>query len=45
MKKDGYMSVRMPAAILDALRQAAQKDSRTIAGQVLHIIKQWMAAK
>lgn len=40
MTKDRYMTVRLPAEIEKALRQHAQDNTRTLAAQILHYIKE-----
>ena len=40
MKKDRYMTIRLPADVEAALRQHAEDNTRTLAAQVLHYIKQ-----
>ena len=40
MTKDRYMTIRLPADVEAALRQQAQDNTRTLAAQVLHYIKQ-----
>ena len=39
MKKDKTMTIRLPAEVLQKLREQASKDARTLAGQVLHYVK------
>lgn len=41
--KDRYMTIRIPADVELALRRQADADTRTLAAQVLHYIKQGMA--
>lgn len=41
--KDRYMTIRVPAAIEQELRRQAEADTRTLAAQVLHYIKQGLA--
>ena len=41
--KDRYMTIRIPADVELALRRQAEADTRTLAAQVLHYIKQGMA--
>ena len=43
MTKDRYMTIRLPADLEAALRQQAQDNTRTLAAQVLHYIKQGVA--
>lgn len=40
MTKDRYMTIRLPADVEAALRQQAQDNTRTLAAQVLHYLKQ-----
>jgi hypothetical protein len=40
MTKDRYMTIRLPADVEAALRQQARDNTRTLAAQVLHYIKQ-----
>lgn len=39
MKKEKYITIRLPADVEAALRKQAQADTRTLAAQVLHYIK------
>jgi len=39
-KKDRYVTIRLPASVDDALREQAEKNTRTLIAQVLHYIKQ-----
>jgi hypothetical protein len=39
MVKSRYMTFRLPLDVETELREQALKDSRTVAGQVLHYIK------
>lgn len=41
--KDRYMTIRIPADIEQELRRQAEADTRTLAAQVLHYIKQGLA--
>jgi hypothetical protein len=41
--KDRYMTIRIPADVELALRRQADADTRTLAAQVLHYIKQGLA--
>jgi hypothetical protein len=41
--KDKYMTIRLPADVELALRRQAENDTRTLAAQVLHYIKQGLA--
>ena len=48
MIKDKFFSMRMTSEMLDALKIEAAKNNRTVAGQILHYIKQgletaWLA--
>lgn len=38
--KDKFLSVRIPESVWEQLKQQAEKDSRTLAGQILHYIKE-----
>jgi hypothetical protein len=38
-----YMTIRIPADVELALRRQAENDTRTLAAQVLHYIKQGLA--
>lgn len=38
--KDRYLTIRVPLEIEQALRRQADADTRTLAAQVLHFIKQ-----
>ena len=40
MTKDRYMTIRLPADVEAALRQQARDNTRTLAAQVLHYIKE-----
>lgn len=40
MTKDRWMTIRLPADVEAALRQQAQDNTRTLAAQVLHYLKQ-----
>ena len=40
MTKDRWMTIRLPADVEAALRQHAQDNTRTLAAQVLHYLKQ-----
>lgn len=44
-KKDVIVSMRMPSEIHQAIKARAVEESRTIAGQILHYLKQAMALK
>jgi predicted DNA-binding protein len=39
MKKDRTMTIRLPAEVLERLREQASKDTRTLADQILHYVK------
>ena len=41
--KDRYMTIRIPADVELELRRQAEQDTRTLAAQVLHYIKQGLA--
>lgn len=43
--KDRYMTIRIPAEIDQELRKLADANTRTLAAQVLHYIKQGMASE
>jgi predicted DNA binding CopG/RHH family protein len=43
--KDKYMTIRLPEALLTKLRKEADKNTRTIAAQVLHYVKQGLEKK
>lgn len=43
--KDRYMTIRIPADVELALRRQAEADTRTLAAQVLHYIKQGLASQ
>lgn len=43
MTKDRWMTIRLPADVEAALRQQAQDNTRTLANQVLHYLKQGLA--
>lgn len=45
MKKDRYLSIRLPADVEAALRKIAGKNTRTLAAQVLHYLKQGIAGE
>ena len=44
-KKDVVISMRMPSEIHQAIKARAAEESRTIAGQILHYLKQALANK
>lgn len=37
--KTKYMNIRIPPTLLDALKKEAEENTRTVASQVLHILK------
>jgi hypothetical protein len=41
--KDRYITIRVPPDVELALRRQAETDTRTLAAQVLHYIKQGLA--
>lgn len=41
--KDKYMTIRLPADVDRELRKQAEANTRTLAAQVLHYIKQELA--
>ncbi len=41
--KDRYLTIRIPADVEQNLRRQADADTRTLAAQVLHYIKQGLA--
>jgi predicted DNA binding CopG/RHH family protein len=43
--KDKYMTIRLPESLLTKLRKEAEKNTRTIAAQVLHYVKQGLDKK
>ena len=43
--KDKYMTIRLPADVELALRRQADVNTRTLAAQVLHYIKQGLASQ
>ena len=43
--KDRYMTIRIPADVELALRRQAEADTRTLAAQVLHYIKQGLSSQ
>jgi hypothetical protein len=43
MTKDRYMTVRLPADVEAQIRQQAQANTRTLAAQILHYIKQGLS--
>ncbi len=40
--KDRYMTIRLPADIERELRKMAERDTRTLAAQILHCVKMEM---
>ena len=40
--KTKYMNIRVTPAMLEKLKQEAEANTRTVAAQVLHIIKQYL---
>ena len=45
MAKEGVISIRVPAAIKDAIDAAARADRRTTANLVAIILEDWLKAK
>ena len=43
--KDKYMTIRLPETLLTKLRKEAEKNTRTLAAQVLHYVKQGLEKK
>ena len=41
--KDRYMTIRMPADIERELRKMGEANTRTLAAQILHYVKQGLA--
>ena len=37
--KNKFMNIRVPPSLLDALKKEAEENTRTVASQVLHILK------
>jgi hypothetical protein len=37
--KTKYMNIRIPPSLMEALKKEAEENTRTVASQVLHIIK------
>jgi hypothetical protein len=37
--KTKYMNIRVPPSLMDALKKEAEENTRTVASQVLHILK------
>ena len=42
--KDRYLSIRIPISVEEELRKRADKETRTLASQVLHYIKLGLAS-
>ncbi|WP_248353474.1 ribbon-helix-helix domain-containing protein [Anaeromyxobacter oryzae] len=42
-KKDRRLSIRLPAAVLDALTRAADADRRTVGNLAVKILADWLA--
>jgi len=40
LKKDRYLTVRLPPAVEAELRKVAEEQTRTLAGQILHYIQE-----
>ena len=43
--KEKFLTMRLPASILDQLKQQADKNTRTISAQAMHYIKIGLAEK
>lgn len=43
--KSKYMNIRITPTMLDALKKEAEENTRTVAAQVLHILKQYLEKK
>lgn len=43
MTKDRYLTIRLPADVEQAIRKQAELNTRTLAAQVLHYLKQGLA--
>ena len=43
MTKDRYLTIRLPADVEQAIRKQAEVNTRTLAAQVLHYLKQGLA--
>ena len=43
--KDKFVTLRLPSTVLDALRQQAVAESRTLQGHVLHCIQKALPKK
>jgi hypothetical protein len=37
--KTKYMNIRLPPSLMEALKKEAEENTRTVASQVLHILK------
>jgi predicted DNA-binding protein len=42
-KKDRYMTMRLPADVERELRKMAERNTRTLAAQILHYVKHGLA--
>ena len=40
--KDRYMTIRLPADIERELRKMAERNTRTLAAQILHCVSLWL---
>lgn len=45
MKRDSTLNLRLPAAVKEALAQAAARDLRSSSGMAVHILAEWLTAK
>ena len=43
MSKTKMINIRLPEELKEEVRQAAEKDSRTVTGMITYIIKTWLA--
>lgn len=43
MTKDRYLTIRLPADVEQAIRKQAELNTRTLAAQVLHYLKQGLS--
>jgi len=43
-KKESFVTVRMPESVMADLKKCAAEDTRTLSAQILHYIKQGIAA-
>jgi predicted DNA-binding protein len=43
--KDRYMTIRLPAEIEIELRKMAERNTRTLAAQILHYVKQGLQSE